>query len=131
MSTDKNDEFRDLTIQLRDQYRKVSSTVAALCSEESTAAKTEDLQKINDLLMEVKTTEFRLKPIRELLQTAGESISPDLKPAIDETIQIVLGLIPRIADLEKAAIKSRNELSPQIRASVRAIQMQNAYTRGS
>ena len=129
MSISRNNlsEFRKLTHELRDQYRVVDESVTQIYQHKNSLASTDDLERVNGQLNEVKTIEAKLQPIRKQMELEGQQVPNEMKSVIDETVQIVMGLIPRIADLEQSAIESRDKLAPLIHEGVRAIDMKNAY----
>ena len=123
-------QFRQLTLQLRDQYRGVEEKLDQVYTDKGTVTELKALEHINGLLSGVKDTEAILQPLRAQMQAAGESTPDDLGPIIEETIRMVSSLLPRFGEMEKAALEQRENLAPQISAGVRAAQMQSAYTRG-
>lgn len=131
MSNDNSSQFAIWVNQHLEQYRVVDRLIQQVHDRTPPSASTEELEHINQLLNEIKSTEANLKPLRNAMEAAGESPTPELKKSIDETIQLVMGLIPKIGELEKLAVESRDKLAPQIRASAKAVQMKNAYGRST
>ena len=123
-------QFRQLTLKLRDQYRGVEAKLDEVRADKGVVTELKTLEHINGLLSGAKDTEAILQPLREQMKAAGQSTPDDIRPIIEETIQMVSSLLPRFGEMEKVALEQRENLAPQISAGVRAAQMQSAYTRG-
>lgn len=122
-------QFSDLATELHQHYQTVQAAIEQIDAKQIAAPSVELLSQINALLTPVKETESRLAPVRDQLIAAGESTPADVKPIIEQTVQIVSYLLPKIGELEKSAQQSRDNLAPKIGESVRAMRMQSAYSR--
>lgn len=129
MSNSKIEQFHVLAQQLYDQYKVVEQTVDKICDKAETAAASDTLELIQHLLVRVKQTETQLKPIRDSLLASGETLPADTKKIVEDTVQVVTTLIPRIGALEKDAVESREKLAPVIHEGVRAAKMITAYSK--
>jgi seryl-tRNA synthetase len=122
-------QFASLVIELHQHYQTVNDAMRKIESGSLAAPSVELLSQVNSLLDPVKATEAKLRPIREQMETAGRSTPAELKPVIDQTVEIVSFLLPKIGELENSAKESRAKLAPKIGESVRAMRMQSAYGR--
>lgn len=129
MKTNDIEQYRKLVFQLRDQYKVVLEKVDAIFARQEPTANTETLRVIQNLLVDVKHTESKLEPLRAQLQASGNTTPVDVREVVDQTVGMVSKLIPRMGQLEQAAVESRERMAPEIHASVRAVQMQSAYSR--
>jgi hypothetical protein len=129
MSLNKLGQFQQLVQQLADQYDVVNQAVDTVYAQRESASKTEMLESITQLLTRVKQTEAEIQPLRESLQADNVTIPATTQAIINQTIQTVTTLIPRIGALEKEAVESREKLAPVIREGVRAAKMQSAYAK--
>jgi hypothetical protein len=129
MSNNNLEQFQALARQLLSQYQVVEQAVEHVFENQESTSKNEMLDAIRSLLTEVKQTEAQLKPLRDILKNDSVSMPPATQATIDQTIQIVTTIIPRIGAIEKSAIDSRESLAPVIRESVRAVQMKSAYSK--
>lgn len=116
------DELFGLTNQLKAQYEQLASLIESLHDENG-----RDVAPMNDQMQRIKQTEATLKPLRDEFLAKGNVVDGPLKKVNDETIEIVISLMPMLAELEKSSVESLRRLFPKIQGSVRAIQMQNAY----
>lgn len=130
MKTDSlQQQFSDLATELHQQYEIIRARIEQINAEQMTTPSVELLSQINVLLAPVKETESRLAPIRERMIAEGYSTPAETKPIIEQTVEIVSYLLPKIGALEKSAQESRDSLAPKIGESVRAMRMQSAYGR--
>ena len=129
MSNNKLEQFNILVQQLFVQYKVVERTIDQICSRRGTASETENLQMIKQLLSQVRQTEAEIQPLRDSLQANNATIPDSTQAIIDDTIQMVTTLIPKIGALEKEAVESREKLAPEIHEGVRAAKTKTAYAR--
>ncbi|NND98988.1 MAG: hypothetical protein HKN47_16860 [Pirellulaceae bacterium] len=113
----------ELTLQLQQQYQHLDRLLDSITDASSAA-----IESIGPHMNEIKRTEAALGPLREQFHRTSEQMTPALKNATDETIDLVKGLMPKLAQLEKTTFESAQRLFPKIQESVRAVQMQNAYS---
>jgi predicted nucleic acid-binding Zn-ribbon protein len=111
--------------QLLQQYQSLDATIDTLGQSESPS-----MDDVTSKIAEIKQIEQSLAPIREQYRSEFETLSDDLRRVTDQTIELVTGLMPKLAQLEKATVESANRLFPKIQESVRAVQMQSAYGAG-
>ena len=127
MSSNRLAKFHELSVKLRQEYESVEQRVDALfCDVTST---TDALEKINSLLDQVKLIESQVQPIRESLNESGESLPAETRLVVDETIQMVSRILPKVGELTQAAVEAKEKLAPKIHAGVQALKMQSAYTK--
>ncbi|QDT11876.1 hypothetical protein [Planctomycetes bacterium K23_9] len=118
-------QLHKLTLQLLQQYKLLDQVVDAL-----NEGPAESIDDINEQMLAIKETEKSLLPLREVFRQTNDSLPDELRNPTDETIELVKGLMPKLAQLEKTTLESANRLFPKIQESVRAVQMQNAYGGG-
>lgn len=114
---------------LLEQYRVVDRAITDITSQKEHRSSNETLEKINQLLAGIKKTESQIQPVRDDLIAQKVSVPEPTQKVIDETVQIVTALIPRIGALEKDAVAARERLTPVIREGVRAAKMKSAYAK--
>lgn len=129
MSKNKLDQFHSLVQRMLDQYLIVQRAVDYIYATKDSVSTTDTLESIRNLLMDVKQTETEIQPVRDSLQAENAQIPPATQELVDQTVQIVTTLIPRIGALEKDAVEAKENLAPAIRESVRAAQMKSAYAK--
>ncbi len=129
MAISKLKQYHDLAAMLLDQYRVVDRAVTMVVGQNDPGSSNESLETINQLLAGVKETESKIKPLRDELVAANATLPEATQKVIDETVQIVTSLIPRIGALEKEAVEARERLSPAIHEGVRAAKMKSAYAK--
>ncbi|MEL6108566.1 MAG: hypothetical protein AAFU85_21380 [Planctomycetota bacterium] len=122
MSSQPNNALLELTVELRDLYRELDATVDSM-----QVGSVEALDQIGDKMKLIQATESRLGPLREVFQQTNSTLPGALREPTDQTIDLLKGLLPKLAQLEKATIDSFQRLFPKIQESVRAVKMQNAY----
>lgn len=115
----------ELTLQLRQQYREFSALLDALTQNSERVEIPFD--QISQQIKQIKHTESLLIPLRQQFSQSGLELSQRLIDATNETIVIVKSVLPKLEQLEKLTSDSVQRLFPQVRQSVRAVQMQNAY----
>ena len=123
MAANNDETFSTLTLQLHQQYVDLNHVIDSMGNEA-----VESVEDIAIHMKRIKETEAELKPLRDAVVAAGQKLPANLQTATDETIKIVTGLMPKLAMLEKATVESAKRLFPQVQESVRAVQMQNAYS---
>lgn len=122
MSSQPRNALLELTVELRDLYRELDDTVNSM-----QVGSVEALDQIGDKMKSIQETESRLGPLREAFQQTNSAFPSTLREPTDQTIDLLKGLLPKLAQLEKATIDSFQRLFPKIQESVRAVKMQNAY----
>ena len=130
MSTGNLNRLARLVEQLHDQYASLDEFVEQITSQSSVAT-TDHIAQINGFLDQIKQTESELAPLREAHLATAQSFPQEIQAFVDRTVERVVTLIPRIATLEQAAVKAREQLAPVIHTSIRALDMQNAYGRNA
>ncbi len=125
MPNDLETSLGSLMDQLLQQYQSLDATIDTLGQSESPS-----MDDVTSKIAEIKQIEQSLAPIREQYRSEFETLSDDLRRVTDQTIELVTGLMPKLAQLEKATVESANRLFPKIQESVRAVQMQSAYGAG-
>lgn len=125
MSNINSDPLISLTVQLKKQYEELDQIVNSL-----NARPVDCTDAISEQLKQIKRTEAQLLPLREEFRGSHAQLPPSLQEPMDATIDLVKGLMPKLAQLEKATLDSAQKLFPKIQESVRAVQMQNAYRAG-
>jgi DNA repair exonuclease SbcCD ATPase subunit len=125
MSNNIAESLGSLMNQLLQQYQSLDATIDVMVKTESTS-----MEGVTSRIAEIKRTEQSLAPLREQYRREFETLSDDLRRVTDQTIELVTGLMPKLAQLEKATVESANRLFPKIQESVRAVQMQSAYGAG-
>lgn len=125
MLNTENDPLTTLTLKLKQQYQALDSIVESMNRDS-----TQSIDLISEQLKVIKETETMLRPLREEFRRTNTKLPPHLQVPTDETIELVKGLMPKLAQLEKATLDSAQRLFPKIQESVRAVQMQNAYQAG-
>jgi len=116
------DPLLSLTNTLLQQYQSLNATVDSLND-----GPVDSVDEISVQIAAIKKTEEQLLPLREAFRETHPTLPSELKIPTDQTIELVKGLMPKLAQLEKATLESANRLYPKIQESVRAVQMQNAY----
>lgn len=114
-----------LTLQLKQQYQALDSIVDSFSHDTD-----QSMNSISDQLKLIKQTEETLRPLREEFRAANATVPAVLQIPTEQTIELVKGLMPKLAQLEKQTLDSAKRLFPKIQESVRAVQMQNAYRAG-
>ncbi len=122
MLNTENDPLVMLTLKLREQYQALDSIVEAMNHDSD-----QSIDLISEQLKVIKKTETMLRPLREEFRRTNTKLPPHLQEPTDQTIELVKGLMPKLAQLEKTTLDSAQRLFPKIQESVRAVQMQNAY----
>lgn len=122
MSNQTPDALLDLTLQLRNHYRELDETVDSM-----QVGSVESLEKIGDKMKLIQATENQIAPLRDSFQQTKSKLPQSLREPTDQTIDLLKGLLPKLAQLEKATVDSFEQLFPKIQESVRAVKMQNAY----
>ena len=122
MSSQPRNALLELTVELRDLYRELDDAVNSM-----QVGSVEALDQIGDKMKLIQETEGRLGPLREAFQQTNSALPSTLREPTDQTIDLLKGLLPKLAQLEKATIDSFQRLFPKIQESVRAVKMQNAY----
>lgn len=112
----------DYTIELKQQYQRLSEIVDSLEKESSRT-----VDPISEQMKRIKRIESSLGPLRDSYLRQHDHASGEIAKVTDETIELVKTLMPKLASLEKASVDSLRRLFPKIQGSVRAVQMQNAY----
>ena len=125
MLNTENDPLGTLTLKLKQQYQALDSIVESMNRDSS-----QSIDLISEQLKVIKETETMLRPLREEFRRTNTKLPPHLQVPTDETIELVKGLMPKLAQLEKSTLDSAQRLFPKIQESVRAVQMQNAYQAG-
>ncbi|MEM8733680.1 MAG: hypothetical protein AAGG44_05645 [Planctomycetota bacterium] len=119
-------KLEELTLMLRQQYRALDKIVDGMGEDGALS-----VDVMGQHLKAIKQTESLLAPIRQEFIESGERLDQLAQEATEETIELVKGLMPKLAQLEKATAESAKRLFPKIQENVRAVQMQNAYQAGS
>lgn len=122
-------KIEQLAGQLLGSYQQVDDIVGMIEAAESNLDRKSLMEKLSVRLAEVKSVESEMTPLRESIQEQGQSLEPQTRAAIDQTVELVRQLLPRLGRLEQETVEQRSQLAPQIHQGVRAIQMQSAYTR--
>ena len=125
----KNEQFHKLVTKLLAAYKVVRHRVDTIDLIDGIYEKADHLVELNNDLTNIKKLEIQISPIRDEMKSNGESLETETRKIVDETIEIVSALVPRLGLLEELARNERENLSPQIHQGVRAMQMQAAYTR--
>ena len=92
------------------------------------------IESIGTQMQKIQETEKTLQPLREAFRSehAGgpkqNQMSPELQSATDQVIELVNRIMPKLAQMEKAAQEAIKRLVPDIQSGVRAVQMQSAYS---
>lgn len=126
MPSQNSAKLEELTLMLRTQYRALDKIVDGMGENGDVS-----VDVMGQHLKAIKKTEALLGPIRQEFLDTGERLDTIAQEATEETIGLVQGLMPKLAQLEKATAESAKRLVPKIQESVRAVQMQNAYQAGS
>ncbi len=127
LSDKESDLLTELTEQLKQQYQCLDRIVDSMDVHSEPTN-----EGISEQLKAIKQTESLLVPLREEFRRSGRQLPAHLQQATDETIELIKGLMPKLAQLEKATLESAKRLFPKIQQSVRAVQMRDAYrTAGS
>ncbi|MFN3191413.1 MAG: hypothetical protein ACE361_12900 [Aureliella sp.] len=119
-------KLEELTLMLRQQYRALDKIVDGMGEDGALS-----VEVMGQHLKAIKQTESLLAPIRQEFIASGETLDQLAQEATSETIELVKGLMPKLAQLEKVTAESAKRLFPKIQENVRAVQMQNAYQAGS
>lgn len=122
MSNTDHNPLLQLTLRLRQQYRDLDRVLDAM-----NAGSDLMIESISEHMKSIRETEARLHPLREQQRRINAQLPAELQQPTDETIELLKGIMPKLAQLEKATIDSSQRLFPKIQQSVRAVQMQNAY----
>ena len=122
----KDQPLVQLTLQLRQQYQTLDSMVDSMNRTSEV-----EIEPITQQLTAIQATEEALRPMRETFRKEHDRLPPELEEPNNQTIELLKGLMPKLAQLEKATLDSAKRLFPKIQESVRAVQMQNAYRRVS
>ena len=123
MPTENESELLRFSCQLRDEYASLNLIIGEMESDGSPT-----VEPISEQMQKIKATESDLAPIREAYMKRRDHASAEIQAVTDETIEFVKSLMPKLANLEKASVESLRRLFPKIQGSVRAVQMQNAYS---
>lgn len=115
-----------LAQRLKQQYQALDDAIDAMNQAGEVAVET-----ISDQLTSIRQTESMLKPLRDACLQTHEQLPPEIRTPTNETIELLRGLMPKLAQLEKTTLQSAQQLLPKIQQSVRAVQMQTAYRAGS
>jgi hypothetical protein len=110
------------TSVLKQQYEELERIVEAIQNESGVG-----IERIGEQMTEIKQTEQVLRPLREAYLQHHQRPSEPLRALTDETIELVQGLMPKLAELERASADSLRRLFPKIQGSVRGVQMRQAY----
>ena len=115
-------KFAKLSLQLLEQYRALDAVI-----DDSAAEIQDSVVTIGEHMNRIKATEAELLPLRNAIVADKVQIGGELQQITDQTIAIVQGLMPKLAQIEKATADAAKRLMPQVQESVRAVQMQRAY----
>ncbi|MEO1530036.1 MAG: hypothetical protein AAFX06_31875 [Planctomycetota bacterium] len=121
-----NTSLLELTVQLRNLYRELDQSVDSM-----QVGSVESLGHIGDKMRLIQEVEHQLGPLREAYQQTNSKLPQSLREPTDQTVDLLKGLLPKLAQLEKATVDSFQRLFPKIQESVRAVKMQNAYAQQS
>ena len=122
MSSTKHDPLVLLTLRLQEQYQTLDRLVDSMNQSSDVS-----IEPMSEQVKAIKETEDQLRPLREMFRASGHELPPELNKPNNETIELLKGLMPKLAQLEKSTLESTQRLFPKIQQSVRAVQMQNAY----
>lgn len=125
MSNTDHNPLLQLTLLLRQQYQDLDRVLDAM-----NAGSDLMIESISEHMKSIRETEAKLHPLREQQRRINTQLPAELKQPTDETIELLKGIMPKLAQLEKTTIDSSQRLFPKIQQSVRAVQMQNAYQTG-
>ena len=123
MSKQTDGAILELTVRLRNLYQELDETVDSMH-----VGSVESLELIGKKMKAIQDTESQLGPLRESFQQTSAVMPSSLREPTNQTIDLLKGLLPKLAQLEKATIDSFERLFPKIQESVRAVKMQNAYS---
>ena len=126
MTVNETEPIVALTLQLKQQYEDLDRIIDSL-----NGGAVDSTDAIGEQLRLIKQTELQLLPLREEFRRTHTKLPGYLKEPTDATIDLVKGLMPKLAQLEKATMESAKRLLPKIQESVRAVQMQKAYRKVS
>lgn len=88
-------------------------------------------QDIQTQMIVIKRLEEILQPLRQSYQEQFGRFPSSVREVNQETIDVAEHLLEDLAQLEKRSAASLERLYPQVQNSVRAVDMQKAYLRGS
>ncbi len=122
MSNEIDANLMELTVQLRDRYQELNELVDTMIQSSDFS-----VDRLGGRMNDIRELEESLAPLRETFRQANETVPAALREPTGETIELVKGLLPKLAQLEKSTMEAADRLFPKIQASVRAVQMQRAY----
>jgi hypothetical protein len=116
------DALTEHSSRLQQQYAELDAIVDALVRHGG-----QDMDAINVRITAIKQTEELLRPLRDHFCQSKESMPAAVQESTQATIDIIKGLMPKLAQLEKDTAAAAQRLYPKVQQSVRAVQMQTAY----
>lgn len=125
MATSEPRRLWELTVELLELYRELDQALDSLIEKQSP-----NVDSILSQMERIKRVESELVPLRNGLEQAGFQAADEFNQSLDQTIEIIQVVMPKLARLEQLARSSAERLQPKVAMGVRARQMQNAYQSG-
>ena len=122
-------KIKELVGKLVARYQEIENSIDQLSTLSDYVGKKDSMDKVRSVLVEVKEIEAELFPLRDQFLSSGQKFSSPTTQLFEQAANMLTSLLPKINDLEKAAIEERERLAPEIHDSVRGMQMQSAYAK--
>lgn len=131
MSNSYADRLLKHTVELRDQYLMLDHMLDCFRTQDCLR-----VEPVAEHMQEIAKTEQALKPLRDSfhqhqLSVTAPELSQHINEIVDETIELIKTIMPKLAQLEQQTHSLAKGLQPQVAVGVRARQMQNAYRSGT
>lgn len=122
-------KIKELVGKLVARYQEIENSIDRLSTLSDYVGKKEAMDEVRTVLADVKGIEVELFPLRDQFLKGGQNFSSATSQLFKQAASMLTALLPKINDLEKAAIQERERLTPEIHDSVRGMQMQSAYAK--